>query len=74
MAVTKSQSLMYMYEKFLKCGKLTRLDTENILEINDLTFHRYIQEIKAYLVNFNIAKEIKFSKRNQEYYLINKEI
>lgn len=37
--------------------------------MSNVTFRRYIQEIRAYLVNFNESYEIVYSKYEDTYYL-----
>ena len=42
---------------------------KNKLEISDLTFRRYMQEIRAYLINFELPYELKYLKSEEVYYL-----
>lgn len=69
MAFNKSQSTLFIYKKLLEEGQVKKSDVLSILSISDLTFRRYIQEIRAYLVNFNEPYELVYSKGNDTYYL-----
>ena len=72
MKVNKAQAIVYIFHLFLKNKKVKREDVESFLSISDLTFRRYIQEIRAYLANFNEDYEIKYSKDNDEYEMCKK--
>ena len=39
------------------------------LEITDLSFWRYIQEIKAFIYNFNLPYELIYDRRSERYIL-----
>ena len=71
MAFNKSQSTLFIYKKLLEEGQVKKSDVLSVLSISDLTFRRYIQEIRAYLVNFNEPYEILYLK-GKDIYLLNK--
>ena len=70
MKVNKAQAIIYIFHLFLKNKIVKREDVQSVLSISDLTFRRYIQEIRAYLVNFNEQLEIKYLKENDQYILV----
>lgn len=69
MEVNKTQALLYIFETLLNKRKITKNDVLNQINISDLTFRRYIQELRAYLLNFNEPYEIVYNRKNDEYYL-----
>ena len=69
MEVNKTQALLYIFETFLNKRKITKNNVLNQITISDLTFRRYIQELRAYLLNFNEPYEIIYNRKNDEYYL-----
>lgn len=71
MKVSKSQVLMYMYEKLLLKNELDSNEIKEKFEIPDKTFYRYIQEIKAYYSNVYKTERLYYSKSDKKYYLIN---
>lgn len=69
MKVNKTQALLFMYDRLIKNGSLCKEEVMNELEISNLTFLRYIQELRAYLYNFDNDKELLYSNRNANYVL-----
>ena len=69
MSLRKSQSSLYIFQRLLEDGSIKRNEIISILSISDVTFRRYIQEIRAYLVNFNEPYEIIYIKTEDTYYL-----
>jgi len=69
MKVNKTQGVLFIFDKLLNNGFVTRNMILQELEISNLTFYRYIQEIKAYLYNFVSNKELDFDKASQRYIL-----
>lgn len=69
MKVGKSQAIVFIYEQLLKNKTISKEDIQNVISISDVTFRRYIQELRAYLVNFNKELEIKFDKKQSKYFL-----
>ena len=70
MKVSKSQAIVFIYEQLLNNEFITKEDIQSVISISDVTFRRYIQELRAYLVNFNKDYEITFDKK-QSHYLLN---
>ena len=69
MELRKSQILLAIYERLRKGEKLRPLDIESEFGISRPTFHRYIAEIRAFLVNENISMELLFVKAENYYCL-----
>lgn len=69
MRVNKPQALMYIFEALITLGNIQKKDELNELEISDLTFKRYMQEIRAYIYNFNKDYELVYDYASQNYYL-----
>ena len=70
MKAGKTQSVMYIFMNLLKHGSINKTDITEELEISDLTFRRYLQELRAFLVNFNFGYEIKYNKTDDVYFLV----
>ena len=71
MKVNKSQALMHILSVLIQDRYVDKNDIISRLEINDLTYRRYIQEIRAFLINFNQPYELIYNKREDRYELIN---
>lgn len=69
MKVGKTQAIVFIYEQLLKNKTISKEDIQNVISISDVTFRRYIQELRAYLINFNKNYEIIFEKKSEKYLL-----
>lgn len=69
MKVNKTQGVLFIFNKLTSDGYITKDIAVQELEINDLTFYRYIQEIRAYLYNFGNIYDLEFNKTDKRYYL-----
>lgn len=70
MKVVKSQVILFMYEKLLLEKELSSDEVKKKFELEDKTFYRYIQEIRAYFSNFYRSEVIRYSKSQRKYYLV----
>lgn len=70
MKVNKTQALLFMYELLLTNGLFTKEEVISEIEISNLTFLRYIQELRAYLYNFNNSLELVYSSKSKKYLLV----
>ena len=70
MRVSKGQGLLYIFNVLQTKHKFTKSDIMNELEITELTFWRYIQEIKAFIYNFNLPFELVYDRSTDTYNLI----
>ena len=70
MKVNKTQALLYIYSLLIKEKKIVKSNIMSKLEISDLTFVRYIQELRAYFYNFFTWYEIIYVKKDDMYVLV----
>ena len=69
MKVNKTQALLYILSTLVKFGYISKEDITQEIEISDLTFRRYIQELRAYLANFDSGRELIYDKKEDKYVL-----
>jgi|GEM_PF-611681 len=69
MKVVKSQGLLYIFEMLKEKGSINKNEILSALEISELSFWRYIQEIKAFLYNFDMGYELVYDRRDEVYRL-----
>ena len=67
MHVGKVQAILYIFEQLLKKQSITKNEIQSTISISDVTFRRYIQEIRAFLSNFNVPYEVAYSRSNNDY-------
>ena len=67
--VTKTQALMLILKTLFEQGFVTKENIMNMIDVSDLTFRKYMQEVRAFFLNFNIPYELKYSRSEQKYYL-----
>lgn len=68
MKVVKTQVVLFMYEKLLLEGELSSTYIKEKFELENKTFYRYIQEIRAYYSNMYRKGKIIYSKSLKKYY------
>jgi len=66
----KTQAVIFMYDTLLKMGSFKREFIEEKLNIGDLTFHRYVEELRAYFTNFNTGYDIIYDHSYCLYILV----
>ena len=71
MKVNKTQALMFILELLIKNKQISKSDIQDQISISDVTFRRYIQEVRAYLNNFDMPYSLIYSKLDDIYYLKN---
>lgn len=64
---------MYMHEKLLLEKELKSNEVKEKFELEDKTFYRYIQEIKAYYSNLYKDFLLVYSRSDKKYFLERKE-
>ena len=67
--VRKVQVIIHIFKLLLENGHISRKDIQNIVTLSDVSFRRYIQELRAYLTNFNEPYEIIYNKSDDIYIL-----
>jgi len=71
MKVRKVQALIYIFKILLEKGYIKKKDIQETISLQDVAFRRYIQELRAYLLNFNEPYEIIYNK-GEDIYLLKK--
>lgn len=69
MSITKTQAVLAMYDDFLEDHQLTKSTFMANMEISDITFKRYISELRCYFANFAPRFEIHYNRETDTYYL-----
>jgi len=69
----KSQALLLLYENLLEKKTICKEDCLSFLDVSDLTFKRYISELRAYLANFHPEKSIAYDRKHRHYCLKDEE-
>ena len=67
MKVKKAQALLYMFSMLYENNCFSKIEIMDELEINEQQFKRYMQELRAFLDNFNYQYEIKFIRNTGKY-------
>jgi hypothetical protein len=69
MKTSKTQAVLFIYENLKEKGQISKADVLSELEISDLTFKRYVSELRSYLMNFNCPAELLYLKKEDRYRL-----
>ena len=70
MKVNKTQALMLILKDLLEKKEIRKEKYKDLLEIDDTRFHRYMQEMRAFIANFNLDFEVRYNKALDKYVLI----
>lgn len=70
MKVNKKQGLLYIFYLLLTHQTVDKEKIMNELKIQEHSFWKYMQEIRAFIANFFLPYEIKYSRIEKVYYLI----
>ena len=70
MKVVKSQVILFMHEKLLIEREIKSQEVKEKFELEDKTFYRYIQEIKAYYSNMYKKEKVIYCRSEGKYMLI----
>lgn len=73
MKVNKTQGVLYIFELLVEEGFIKKEDIMSELEIAEVSFWRYIQELEAFIINFNLPYEIYYDRKD-DIYRLNKNI
>ena len=68
MKVVKAQVILFMQEKIILNHELDPVEVKEMFELDDKTFYRYIQEVRAYYSNMYTSRRLLYSKRAKKYY------
>ncbi len=69
MKANKTQGVLLIYSILLEKKAIRKEEIMNRLEINEITYYRYIQELRSFLYNFNCCKELIYERKDETYYL-----
>jgi len=69
MTVNKTQALLFIFYRLLTFKKVTKEEVLSEVEVSEITFKRYIQELRAYFRNFNIGYAVDYDRKTNAYYL-----
>lgn len=69
MRVNKTQALLFIFYRLLKNKRITKAEVLDTVELNDLTFKRYMQELRAYFANFDLPYVIHYDRSENAYFL-----
>ena len=70
MKVNKTQALMLILKDLLEKKEIRKENYKDLFEIDDTRFHRYMQEMRAFIANFNLDFEVRYNKALDKYVLI----
>jgi hypothetical protein len=70
MGTNKTQAVLFMYDVLLKDGHLNKADFLSKVDASDITFKRYVSELRCYFSNFALPYDIHYSKRDGLYFLV----
>lgn len=67
MGLRKAQIILFLYERLRSGQSVNLLDFQAEFEISYPTFHRYIAEIRAFLMNNFMPWELIFAAKDNTY-------
>ena len=69
MKVNKTQGMLFIFDMLKSKGFINKEEIIEQLEISNLTFKRYMQELRAFIYNFNTQYELIYVRSENKYYL-----
>lgn len=69
MKISKAQSILRIYTILLKEKALDKDKLAADLSLSDITWNRYLTEIRSYLENFDDSHELVYRRRDNRYVL-----
>jgi len=69
MKTNKTQAVLYLYQTLQNDGHIKKTDYMAEMEVSDLTFKRYVSELRSYLMNFSHPEELVYEKK-EDYYVL----
>jgi len=70
MKCPKTQAVLLLYDQFLAKGEIIKKDFLLNVDASDITFKRYISELRCYFANFGERYEIVYDRKNDVYRLL----
>ncbi|MDY4849480.1 MAG: hypothetical protein SO176_04440 [Bacilli bacterium] len=71
MKVSKTQAVLLILSMLLEKGNVSKEEIKDMIEVSDLSFKRYMQEIRAFIANFNLCIEVVYNRETNKYYIKN---
>ena len=71
MKVNKTQGVLFIFNMLIEQGSISKREIISVLEISDITFKRYMQELRAYIDNFSKDYQLIYIRSEDQYYLKN---
>lgn len=68
--LNKSQILLYIYDSLKRKGNISKDEIRERCLINDLTFRRYMHDLRDYLEKTSSSVAITYSSKDKRYYLV----
>ena len=68
--MTKSEAIILMYTKLITRNSFSKNEIKALVNVHDLTFLRYVQDLKKYVKRYVPNKALVYSRRNDCYYLV----
>ncbi len=69
MKASKSQGMMFILNMLITNGRIDKKTVIKTLGISNLTFRRYMQELRAFYFNFMDHEEVVYDKASDSYFL-----
>ncbi len=70
MKVTKTQAVLVLYDALLHNGVVRKKDFLSTIETSDISFKRYVSELRCYFTTFSPNYEVSYSRKEDAYYLV----
>ena len=69
MKVNKTQGVLFIFNMLIEQRSISKREVMSVLEISDITFKRYMQELRAYIDNFGKDYQLIYIRSEDQYYL-----
>lgn len=69
MLTNKTQAVLRMYDWLRQDSCLVKKDFLAEIELSDISFKRYVSELRSYFMNFEPELELVYSRKDDAYYL-----
>jgi hypothetical protein len=60
--MSKTEGVLYIYDRLINIGTFTKDEIKTTLGISDLTFHRYLGDLRHYFNENGKSREIIYEK------------
>lgn len=70
MKVSKTQAVLVLYDQFLAKGEVRKKDILQSIDMSDISFKRYMSELRCYFANFGERYEVLYDRKHDIYRMI----